>query len=184
MKKTIVIILLALLASHVTFAQNESESEQKVKAANNELKLNLATTLASLPEINYERILGGNSGLGVAVMFPIESGIDNPKFLFIPYYRFYFGNYRAQGFFLELNAGLKVHKEYDYYSVYYSDSNNDYYFGNFSENNKVDVGLGFAVGYKYVLQKSGLVAEVYTGVGRMTNNQFYPRIGVTLGKRF
>jgi len=177
MKKTIVIILLALLASHVTFAQNESESEQKVKMANNELKLNLATTIASLPEINYERILGDHSGMGIGAMVALDGSIDNPRYLFTPFYRFYFGNYRAQGFFIELNAGIKGSREYNSYNSY----NNGYYNSYTSDFN---FGLGFAVGYKYVLKQNGLVAEIYTGLGRTTNEGFYPRVGVTLGKRF
>jgi len=61
MKKTLLIVL-ALGMCHTVFPQRRVVFVKPM--ATNEIKLNLATTLFSLPEISYERVWGNNVGLG------------------------------------------------------------------------------------------------------------------------
>jgi hypothetical protein len=54
------------------------------------------------------------------------------------------------------------------------------------EENKFGFGLGIAVGSKFVTT-SGFVFDVYAGLGRNlleSDGQAYPRLGLTIGKRF
>jgi len=51
---------------------------------------------------------------------------------------------------------------------------------------KTSIGFGFAAGAKF-LARNGFTGEVYLGAGRIFGESFsdaYPRVGVSLGKRF
>ncbi len=148
----------------------------------NEVKLNLGTTIAGLyPEITYERILSEDFSLGVAAgaslndEYPLDFGL-------MPYARWFFGGssqnlqkYGA-GFFIEANAGLFSKENY---WMEYEDNT----FTSGSEN-KVGGGIGLAVGWKYI-SKNQWVGEIYVGGGRdFVNDGGYPRLGLSIGKRF
>jgi len=53
-----------------------------------------------MPEIGYEYILNEESSVGADILFSIEKDYDF-KFALTPYYRFFFGEKRAAGFFVE-----------------------------------------------------------------------------------
>ena len=182
MKKILVVLSCVLLTNVFAMAQENNESEER----KNEIKVNLSSFLYLFPEIYYERLIADDQGLGASISTSLESG-DGMKFMFMPYYRFYFQKERVSKFFIETNAALIGVKntwwEYDY------NSNEDGYIYNYNitdEHVSIDlkVGLGFAVGYKYVNKKSGIVGEIYAGAGRATGDYFYPRIGVAIGKQF
>ncbi len=182
MKKTFFLALfLGAFAS--SFAQETPNQFDK----SNEFKLNAAYLLSGLVEFSYERILSDESSIGVSTGLSFDEEVWNVKFELIPYYRFFFGNKRGAGFFIEANTAFYT---YDYDEYYYD----DYYDGFASspvefdnhEENKFGFGLGIAVGGKFVTT-SGFVFDVYAGLGRNlleSDGQVYPRLGLTIGKRF
>lgn len=185
MKKTLftsILLGVALLAN----AQNNSTEKKNSEAGNNELKVNLLTSILALPEISYERILEDNMGVGISLSAGIgdDDDFSEYRFLAIPHYRLYFGKKRAAGFFIEGNAAIGSVKER--YFMYYNSATDTFYSTNTSSA-KTNFGLGAAVGAKF-LTRNGFTGEIYGGVGRFLGNnrsvEAYPRIGITLGKRF
>jgi hypothetical protein len=137
-------------------------------AGTNEIKVNAAYLLAGVAEITYEGILGDDSAIGVSVAFALDNAIDY-RFGAIPYYRWYFGDKRAAGFFVEGNA------------AFFSERN-------FESDTEFGAGLGLAVGGKFINSK-GWIAELFLGLGRNLVNdndisEAYPRVGILVGKRF
>lgn len=160
MKK--LIILFVLLFAISLSAQNENQ-----ESLDNEIKLNIVYTLFGVPEVSYERILNEDSSIGVALAFPIDKDVDL-NYMLTPYYRFFFGKKRAAGFFIEGNAALFSE---DYHS-----------------SNEIGFGLGFGIGGK-LLSKNNWTGELLLGLGRTLVNEektvdAYPRIGISIGKRF
>lgn len=153
---------------------------------NNELKINLLFTVIGMPEISYERLLADNMGVGASVFVGLDDSQDY-KFGFIPHFRLYFGAKKASGFFIEGNASIMTYN--DYYNNYYYDS--AYLPGYMPRSNKstTSFGLGAAAGAKF-LTRNGFLGEAYLGVGRRLGEnsnsglEAYPRIGITIGKRF
>ncbi|MGV3705484.1 MAG: hypothetical protein ACO1NU_08910 [Arcticibacter sp.] len=144
----------------------------------NELKLNLLYGVLGIGELTYERVLDENQALGASIAFGFTDDTDY-KFSLLPYYRMYFGKKPAAGFFIEGNAGLFSYREFYYY---HTDANG---FSVTRDDNKNSFGAGLAVGGKF-LNKNGLFGEVYTGIGRLFSgtDDVFPRLGITLGKRF
>ena len=188
--KRIILFAVVMMVTSSLFAQQDSikrEVEKKSaeigQAGDNELKINLLSSVLGLPEITYERLVEDNMGVGLSVAFNIDNGDvfgDNYKFLAIPYYRLYFGSIKANGFFIEGNAAIA--------NITYN--TNRSIFGNDSDGKIVNstlFGLGAAVGKKF-LTRNGFMGEIIGGVGRLfgDNNSpgAYPRIGVSIGKRF
>lgn len=171
MKKIIAIFICVLLSNLAAPAQENSE----LKLKKNEIRLALSSLLYLYPEIDYERILSSNDqGVGISIAFPL-SDFDT-QFRLVPYYRFYFQKESTSKFFIEANAALLVIRN-DWYD--YSDTHG------YSYSYRVNAGLGCATGYKYVNQRNGIVGEVYIGMGRALGSSYlYPRIGISLGKKF
>ena len=155
---------------HTVFSQ---ETEKVKPKATNEIKLNLATTLFSSPEISYERIWDNNVGLGLSARAVFSDNYDT-KYQFTPYCRFYFGESSIKSFFIEGNIGVIGYKKYVYNYSDYSSSNTQ---------NSLDAGIGLAVGYRYV-NKKGLIGEVFLGLGRTIEDRGYLRCGISMGKLF
>jgi hypothetical protein len=185
MKKVLQIGLLLAL-SFTGYAQKidtvKSSIQKNAEAighgGNNELKINLLYTVLGIPEVSYERLLADNMGLGASILL----GLDNStgyKFAFIPHYRVYFGAKKANGFFIEGNTGIFSLDDYD--NVYFGPTRPRYV--------KSYFGLGAAAGAKF-LTRNGFLGEAYFGAGRLFGNEdnfsagAYPRIGITIGKRF
>jgi hypothetical protein len=168
MKNLFVTIFFSLIVFSV-FAQDKANSNSK----NHELKLNIGYTLAELPEITYEYILNDESAVGTSLTFGFENDL---KFALTPYYRFYFGNKRAAGFFAEAFGMLNVVEDITYYLG-----------SNSVSENETGFALGIAIGGKWITNNNWLF-ELYAGLGRnIINNESVdgvPRAGLTLGKRF
>ena len=104
---------------------------------------------------------------------------------FLPFGRLYFSNEHAAGFYIEANGGLILEKSKTYYYDYYSS-----YSGVMQSaptiNTYSNIGLGVAIGYKF-LTKNNWVGDIFAGAGRVfgeSNIDAYPRVGITIGKRF
>lgn len=164
MKKLITI--LAVICSSLAFSQSE----------NNEFKVNILYTAIGMPELSYERLISDNSSLGASVAFSLDKKEDmDLRLSFTPYYRMFFGQKKAAGFFIEANSIV-----INYVDTIYFDGTSSKY------ETRTGFGLGAAAGAKF-LTKNNLIGEVYGGVGRVFGDNSlgaYPRFGITLGKRF
>jgi hypothetical protein len=161
--------------------QMSAQVSETASFARHELKMDL-TYLLVLPafKVEYEYLLNTESSIGVSAMVnPLR---DNPlhKYQFLGFYRLYFGEKPGSGFFLEGNMGITAIDRWrlvNHHPVW---------------ENKAKFGLGIAVGKKFVTQ-SGVVVDLFVGVGRIleteskdiyNDRKLYPRVGITVGKRF
>lgn len=178
--KTTTILLFALLISVSAFSQQKHKT--------NELKLNMGTTIFVLyPEVSYERILntdisvGASLGLGTSTEF-------HQDFNFTPYFRWFFGGNRdtmnkaGAGFFIEANSSVFYRLD-EKWSGYFNDK--DDWEVTYSYERYFATGIGLGVGWKYVT-KNNWVGELMVGGGRGFSDKkdSYPRIGLSIGRRF
>ncbi len=189
MKRILVFSILMVTATSIFAQQDSIKNEVQKRSAeigqtgDNELKLNLLLSVVGLPEFTYERLVEDNMGVGLSVAVGIGNANafgDNYKFLATPYFRLYFGDKKANGFFIEGNAAI-VNVTYNTdRSIFGIDKNGKIL-------NSTFFGLGAAVGKKF-LTRNGFMGEIVGGVGRLfgDNNSpgAYPRLGVSIGKRF
>ena len=192
MKKIVSIIILSSFVS-VLFGQDRQLLKNEVLAlsaplkqlGNNEIRFNLATAIAGLPELNYERLLSDNAGVGLSLAVSLENPIDmQTRSIFLPYGRLYFGDKKDAGFFIEANMAVAGQREKSV-GIFY-DSTTGTYTGRGVDNKAVSFGFGCAAGAKF-LARNGYIGELYLGGGRLFGNTIiggYPRIGFSVGKRF
>lgn len=193
--KKILLIGLILASSLLSYAQKidtlknsiQKNAESIGHGGNNELKINLLFTVIGMPEISYERLLADNMGVGASVFVGLDNSIDY-KFGFTPHFRLYFGAKKASGFFIEGNASVVTYNDYNNY-YYHSSMYPPGYPPHSYRENTTSFGLGAAAGAKF-LTRNGFLGEAYLGVGRRLGENInsgveaYPRIGITIGKRF
>ncbi len=166
--KRILIFMVMVCMGNFLFAQSNANFTPR----KNEVSLNLPIAIfASFPEISYERIVSEDMGVGLSTAFSLEEDFIDMKFMAIPYVRWYFGGsmesaqrYGA-GFFLEANGAVFSTKRH--------------------EVTETGAGLGLALGWKFVT-KGNWIGQVYVGAGRnfADGPNVYPRLGITIGKRF
>ena len=173
-------LAIALLVSSTAFSQKTHHVlgwKISRDIPQNEVKVNLGTTIFGLyPEVSYERIISEDFSLGITAGVGLNEDDYPLNFAIMPYTRWFFGGnsknlqkYGA-GFFIEANAAILEHGE-DYDDA-----------GNLSS--EFGAGLGLALGWKY-LTKNNWVGEFYLGGGRdFVNDGAYPRMGISIGKRF
>jgi hypothetical protein len=170
MKNLITAIMLFLAI--ITTAQGIQKDSTRVYK--NEIKLNLVYSLLAAPEITYERILRNSKSIGFSLLhaYNDEFGTTNSKTIF---YRSYFNDKQASGFFIEPN-------------FHHTSKDNSYYYNGVTHNSKLkSAGMGISVGGKFY--KKNWVVEVYGGIGRLFRNtgdlgEIYPRLGINMGRRF
>lgn len=166
-----------LLAFYSGFSQTDS--------ANNELKMNLSNLIGfKWLDASYEKILNEESSIGFGILKSLDNsndGLDEFRnFSLTPYYRHFFSDRYAQGFFVE--AFTMIHS-----------GKNDYYYNDFDystgygEDKYTDLAVGVSVGAKWVSRR-GFVTEIYGGIGRdMLGNsdiEVVTRGGISVGYRF
>ncbi len=191
MKSLILFCLLIFSISTTVNAQNDTQTNEAQETAadnnvqrTNEIKLNALFLILGGFEVGYEYLLNDESGLGVSVFLPIsDDASDTIKYYVSPYYRFYFGNKYAGGFFVE-GFGMLNNAE-RYYEKFNS---NDEYMGS-GYKFVTDFALGIGVGGKWV-SKRNVTFELNFGIGRnlFNSNDYDESIigkgGFTLGYRF
>lgn len=169
-------VLLCIYGSYNVFAQDVKDQH----IGTNELKINMGSLLLEFPEISYEYIINEESSIGISVALPLDRDISY-RFIISPNYRIFFGEKRAAGFFIEANS-----------AIFSQRFQRDLIFGSINDpstdKTKIGWGLGIAVGGKF-LTKNGFIGEIYIGGGRNFVNTDeidggYPRIGISIGKRF
>jgi hypothetical protein len=149
----------------------------------NEFKLNLGTTIfGSFPELSYERLLNTDISVGASLGVALEDDVYPTHVLFTPYFRWFFGGNSENlqkygtGFFIEANGGLFTRSVDE---LFYENG-----MAGSREETVTGAGLGLAVGWKY-LTRNNWVGEFYFGGGRdFVNDGAYPRMGLTIGRRF
>lgn len=191
MKQLLSILVLFAFSTVAIAQQNENQNSanqkmlEKSKAlgqlGDNEIRINIPYAIAGIPEINYERFLADNMGLGIAGAYSFEK-VDNMRLRYqiMPYARLYFGEKKACGFFIEANLGLIGQQSREIYYGVGGMTITD------SSRKSFNAGFGAAAGAKF-LARNGFVGEVYLGMGRLFGNSItyaYPRLGICLGKRF
>ncbi len=193
-------VLLSFFLASVTimaFAQDGKSNKQNAKleiqkkadslglGGSNEIKLNLLNTVLGLAQLEYERLIADNQGLGLAVAVSVTDKRvydENYNYILSPYYRVYFGKQKANGFFVEANASvISVDQERYIYNP------GNYTISRIEDKTYTNFGLGVAVGFKF-LTRNGILGELLLGGGRVMGKETYsggyPRLGISLGKRF
>ena len=180
MKKLPQIVLLLAFGWQVS-AQTPEISLQK----RNELKLDVAYLIGGAIKAEYEYLLNDYSSIGLSALYNFDTKKNDYdyrtfKTQVLGIYRLYFGKEPVTGFFLECNFGL-IHGEYRTYH-HWNSSTKDY----------AAFGVGIALGRKWYIPKSGIVLDIFAGIGRKfgakesddQDGWGYPRVGICIGKRF
>ena len=170
MKTKLLSLALIAMCSGV-FAQELSEEFPR-----NELKITAAYLLAGIIEMSYEHSINEDSSFGISANYDV-AGDSNYTTMISPYYRLFFSKNHAAGFFFETSTTFLWEQGYD----------DSYYVNSYGEN-VFGWGLGIAVGGKF-LTSNNWVFEVVAGLGRNFINtdyidDLYPRLGISIGKRF
>ncbi len=182
--KRFTIIAFSMLISSAALAQ---EQVTDVVFDKHEVKVNVSNLLLlSFLDGSYEYLINEETSFGVGVLASVGGDIldldEYRTFSITPYYRQYFSNGYAKGFFIEGFGMLNSGKD-EFYTF------NEPNFTEEIETEKyTDFALGISVGGKFVTKK-GFVAEVYGGLGRNLLNSsgftdFVGRGGISLGYRF
>ncbi|HWK59687.1 MAG TPA: DUF3575 domain-containing protein [Parapedobacter sp.] len=184
-------IVTLLVVYNGAFAQRNTGNE-KHDVKLNALNLIVFKTL----DLSYEHIASPNSTFGVSLLANLqdepswlsdigEMPYYNEKFAITPYYRHFFMNRYAKGFFLEAFGMFNSQKRYD--EVYDSETYESHY--NYL-GRSTNFAVGIAIGGKVVSRKNFLF-EFFGGVGRNliqsdtdVGTEFVPRVGINLGYRF
>lgn len=180
MKKSL-LLLVSLVLSISSFSQ-ETQKENIANQNFNELKVNGLYLVLGAIDVTYERTINEESAFGINVFLPFDDDInDEINYYISPYYRFYFGNKYAAGFFVEGFGMLNSTNDYRY-------SSNE--FDTVIEEEKItDFALGIGLGGKWITN-SGFIGELNLGFGRnLFNSERYDyeiiaKVGITVGYRF
>ena len=173
--KKISITLLLFITCSMAFAQDNEMN-------NNELKLNMSNLIGfKWFDVGYERILNEESSIGANLLFSLDSsseGLDEYRtFSLTPYYRHFFSNKYAAGFFVEAFTMIHSGEEEIYNGIG----------GNYTDEKYTDLAVGVSIGAKWV-SKRGFVAEIYAGIGRdmldQSDLEVVGRGGLSIGYRF
>lgn len=183
MKKSI-LCLLALVLSFSLSAQ-ENTTDQNSDSPSHEFKLNALSLILGAVDVSYEYLLNEESAVGLNGLVFFDDNLDTDLNYYIsPYYRLYFGNKYASGFYLEGFGMLNSIK-----GNWESFLDNQGSFISVQGEDVTDFALGIGLGGKWIT-KSGFVGEIGLGVGRNLFNSeesgydFVAKVGVTVGYRF
>lgn len=158
-------ILLLFFALHLVFAgySQSSTITSESDSRKNDIFLDpFVLIVGPIFNASYERIITDDQGIGLNVLAGL--GAMDEFFQASPYFRMYFGEKRAQGFFLEGFVPVTSSKE-DVYEGGAYDENGNWYYPPSSLQRSTTVGLGFGLGGKWILKRSILV-ELSGGIGR------------------
>jgi len=184
MKKSILCAFVFLFSMSL-FAQDNDATDQDSDLPKHEVKLNALSLIIGAFEGSYEYLINEESALGINGFIVYDNDLDTDLNYYIsPYYRLYFGEKYAAGFFLE-GFGMLNNVEGNRITFF----NNQGDVLRVEEDNVTDFALGIGLGGKWVT-KSGFVGELSLGVGRNLFNSsdsgidFVGKLGITVGYRF
>ncbi len=177
------LFLVMLFTFFTVKSQNQNDTIRYSNEKKNEVKLNLLFTSLGLFETTYERSLNKKSSIGITGLYVFSKKNDeDTNFLISPFYRRYFGERYASGFFIE---GFGTFGSTDGKQL--TDIN-----GNITLNegsDVLDLSLGLSIGGKWIT-KSGIVFEVLVGMGAnlfnsdKTDHDVINRRAISIGYRF
>ena len=191
MKRSSILFFLFFIPSIILAQQtSEEEKEPEAKVEKSELKLNMLEIIVNPAiGITYERFLNPYSSYGAYayVNFKPNNGYRSEQFEIAPFYRIYFQRQEKklnQGLFTEIFLGINK-GETEYYQ------NEDYEYNYYDSpdlllQEYLGVALGVTIGYKF-MNFNDYSFEIFGGAGRFLNDQevlAYPRLGISIGKRF
>lgn len=178
MKK--IILLIVFFVTTFAIAQEKQEKKENNATQENfsEIKLNAVYLIAGAFDVLYERTINEESAFGISVMAAFDTNNDGNglgdqyKYLITPYYRFYFGEKYAAGFFAEGFGSLNRSRDVSF-------------FGNSNQEFKTDFAVGLGIGGKWIT-KRGIIFEISYGYGRnlFNNNEDNDNNTITLGNEF
>jgi len=168
----------------LVYSFGNSQEKKTIDFKQNELKLDVTYLIfAGALNASYEHLVNDESGLGVGLV--LSSGREiNTIFSLSPYYRFYFGDKPAAGFFFEgftMLSSFKAEKRTPY-GYYYS----------YETSNVTDFAIGIGIGGKWIT-RNGILFEINSGVGRNLLNDYsnyassykiVGKFGLSVGYRF
>jgi hypothetical protein len=181
--KNILVFSFIMLFSTSLFSQEDDALKANANPTS-EIKLNALFMVLGAFDITYEYLLNQESGLGLEVFIPFDDELsDDIDYYISPYYRMYFGEKYASGFFLEGFGMLNA-----------STVNEIIFFDNQGNITRTEVeketnfALGIGIGGKWYT-KSGFIGELSLGIGRNLissdyNNEIVGKVGITVGYRF
>jgi hypothetical protein len=174
------LIAAVLLFSINIFAQSEDSTFSYTEF--HEPKINLGYLILGNFDVTYEYLLNEESGAGVNLMIPFDDYVEwNINYNLTGYYRFYFGDNYADGFFGEVFANLNSVED----RIPNADGTGRI------DDDVTDLALGLSGGYKLV-SSGGVILEAFIGGGRNLFNEFNSernfdfvlRAGLNVGYRF
>ncbi|NLA63375.1 MAG: DUF3575 domain-containing protein [Bacteroidales bacterium] len=193
---TFIISLFILTSSYCIKAQQNTELTPR-----HELKFNFGSAvIAAFPEVSYEYILTQSLSVGSAMGFGFNTDdLDEFSFRVTPFARWFFGNnfqtmkQPGKGMFLEGSFAVGTRDNYSYNTIA----------GNNWADRKIEkvrepkfsAGLALALGVKFVTTRNWST-ELFLGLGNSfvytesesdkynPKTPFYPRLGISIGKRF
>ncbi len=178
-------IMLWAILCIITLSINAQENEDQHFIRNHEIKINMSNLIGfKWLDVGYEKILNEESSIGIGTLISLDQqvdGIDEYRtFSISPYYRHFFSNKYARGFFVEAFTMLHAGTEENYYS-------NSSPYDSLVKEKYTDLAAGISVGGKFVT-KRGFVTEIYLGIGRdllgNSDLEVVGRGGVSIGYRF
>jgi len=181
MKKLSLLAILFISSISIFAQQNDNDYSLMKK----EVKINMSNLIGfKWLDVGYERILNEESSIGFGTLFSLDGDMDGldeyRTFSLTPYYRHFFSNKYAQGFFVEAFTMLHSGKEEHYYS-------NSGPYDSYVEEKYTDFAAGISVGAKFIT-KRGFIAEIYAGIGRdllgQSDIEVVGRGGISIGYRF
>ena len=156
MKKLTVTLLLL-----VSFFYTNAQDDKAISAIDkkHEIKLGAVKLLSGgIFEVAYENVIDSNQGLGVAVLFNLDSSSDYlENYSLTPFYRMYFQtkeDYGAKGFFVE-----------GFTSFFGGDNDIIDFDSNNQDDKFFDISIGIGLGKKWI-NSAGFVFEIKVGAGR------------------
>ena len=183
--KIILITVLLFTSATLVSAQNKRDSLSGSLQRNNEIKLNILYLLVGSPELTYERILGDRNAVGISAFARVTELIKSDfSFQIAPYFRRYFGSRKASGFFLEGSTSITGYDNISSRGNFINEPSPGQGFQLYPEK-ETFIGVGAALGAKFLTRK-GFTGEIYLGASKSLSDvvDFFPRAGLTLGKRF
>lgn len=171
--RKLIIVLMVLFSASVIAQSNARENEAKV---------NLLNVIAfKWLDVSYQRNLNEESAFGVSFLTRLSSENKNDynrSFSITPYYRYYFSNDDAIGFFGEVHTKINGGDKLIAKATETEDAKFEKY---------TDLSIGLAGGIRYASDK-GFVGEIYAGAGRnmLSENSPHvvPRLGISIGYGF
>jgi hypothetical protein len=181
------ILLICFYVVSIPIFSQDIETSISPVEDRNELKINGLFLILGAVELDYQYLINDESGVGVDLLLAFDDENLSINYSVSPYYRQYFGQKYASGFFVEAFGLLNSVNDYTYDSTYDSATDSYYYGGDYKED-IIDFALGIGTGVK-LLTKRGFIVEIDLGIGRnlFKNDRDYTIIGkggINLGYRF